>query len=139
MTPIELYIPGIPIAQPRTKGRKQGAFVRVYTPSDAEPFKQCIRLVASQAYSGPPLEGALRVEMMFVFPRPKSMVWKTKPMPRCPKATKPDADNVAKAALDALKAIWHDDGQAAQVLIEKWIASGHEQPHTTIRILEALL
>jgi Holliday junction resolvase RusA-like endonuclease len=77
--------------------------------------------------------------MMFVFPRPKSMVWKTKPMPRCPKATKPDADNVAKAALDALKAIWHDDGQAAQVLIEKWIASGHEQPHTTIRILEALL
>ena len=48
---------------------------------------------------------------------------------------KPDADNIAKAILDALKDHWKDDAQVARLSIDKrW--TDCEQGHTWLEILE---
>ena len=134
--PIALYIPGVPVAQPRPRATAVGRHARVYHargPVDA--FKAGVRLAASQAFSGAPLEGPLRVDSVFVFPRPKHMIWKTKPMPRVWHAKKPDRDNVDKAVLDALTGLlWRDDAQVCAGGQEKWIASGDEQPHVVVTV-----
>ena len=49
---------------------------------------------------------------------------------------KPDADNIAKAVLDALSAFWQDDAQVAVLRVRKmWSVSW--QAGTHIRIREA--
>jgi Holliday junction resolvase RusA-like endonuclease len=54
-------------------------------------------------------------------------------MPRLHKDSKPDSDNVYKAATDALNGLlWIDDAQIAKSVIEKIIAAGDEQPRTEI-------
>lgn len=89
------------------------------------------------AYQGAPLAGPLRCDLVFVMPRPKGLIWKTKAMPRLFHASKPDRDNLDKAVMDALKGLaWNDDAQVCQGSIEKWIAAGDEQPHVVIRIAE---
>ena len=131
---IELIIPGIPKAQPRAKARRQGMHARVYTPKTADAFKAAIAITAKTKYFEPPIDGPVKVEVEFVLPRPQSMVWKTRQMPRVPCAKKPDGYNLVKAVYDALKGIaWRDDSQVVFGSFQKWTASGYEQPHTIIR------
>lgn len=61
------------------------------------------------------LDGPLIAEFMFVFPRPKALVWKRKPMSMIRKGTKPDLDNLEKLPMDALEGVWgwKTDGQIA--------------------------
>lgn len=81
------------------------------------------------------LTGPLRVEIVFVMPRQKSKMWKTKSMPRYRSCTKPDIDNMVKACLDCLnQVIWIDDSQVAEGVFEKWHCAGSESPHLTITV-----
>jgi Holliday junction resolvase RusA-like endonuclease len=74
---------------------------------------------------------------LFVFPRTKSQIWKSRPMPRIWHAKKPDRDNCDKAVLDALSGLlWLDDSQVCSGTIEKWIAAGDEQPHVVVTVTE---
>lgn len=145
---IYLDIPAIPVGQPRPRASTIGGFVRVHEPTSvktangrkAHPivaFKASIKHEAKLAYSGKPLEGPIRLDCIFVFPRPKAMLWKKRPMPRVPHTTKPDTDNITKAVKDALTGIvWRDDSQVYQEFCTKWIASGDEQPKTIVMIRE---
>jgi Holliday junction resolvase RusA-like endonuclease len=104
-------------------------------------FKATVRYAFQQEYTGAPLQGPLDCSITFVLPRPQSMVWKTRDMPRARHAKKPDRDNLDKAVMDALKGIaWIDDAQVCDGRIQKWIAAGDEQPHAviTIRQLEGV-
>lgn len=57
------------------------------------------------------------------------MTWKSRPMPRAPKQTKPDVDNCFKSFADALnKILWNDDGQIAVAIIKKVVCAGDESP-----------
>jgi Holliday junction resolvase RusA-like endonuclease len=136
MMRVEITVPGVPIAQPRAKATTFGGYTRVYTPAGkVRPFKEAIRILFAEAYKGPPVEGPVMIQITAVFPRPKGMIWKSKPMPRVPHAKKPDSDNVAKSVCDALNQIaWRDDSQCYYVIVMKFIASGDEQPHTRIVI-----
>lgn len=149
MTEIRLRIPAIPVAQPRARASTVGGFVRVHTPTSiknadgsrkAHPivaFKATVRMVFEREYQGAPLAGPLRCDLVFVMPRPKSLIWKTRAMPRAFHASKPDRDNLDKSVMDALKGLaWNDDAQVCQGSIEKWIAAGDEQPHVLIQIRE---
>jgi Holliday junction resolvase RusA-like endonuclease len=98
-------------------------------------FKSTVRMVFAEAYHGPPLVGAIRCDVVCVFPRPKRLVWKTRTMVREYHTGKPDRDNLDKSVMDALKGLaWVDDQQVCAGFIEKWYASGDEQPHVWIRI-----
>lgn len=144
---IELRIPAVPVGQPRPRAVSFGGKARMHEltavkgsdgvrrPHPIVAFKGTVRMVAELAYSGPPLDGPLRVDIDFVFPRTKGLTWKRKPMPRLPHVGKPDRDNCDKAVLDALKGlVWQDDAQICDGRIRKFIASGDEQPHVVVRI-----
>lgn len=135
---IEFTVAGVPIAQPRAKATRRGKGVHVYTPDNGiVGFKFDLKQTAKQLMDGPLLRGPLRVDCEFVFPRPSNMIWKTKPMPRVRKVTKPDRDNLDKAILDALTGVvWADDNQVCAGSIDKWIAAGDEAPHTLVTICE---
>ena len=145
---LELKIPAVPVAQPRARAVNAGKHARMHSvqtikaadgtrrPHPILAFKATVRIAASQAYTGPPLDCPVRIDCLFVMPRPKRLIWKTKPMPRVPHVTKPDRDNLDKAVLDALKGtILVDDCIAFAGTIEKWIAAGDEQPHAVITIV----
>ena len=141
MEPIKILVPTVPVAQPRQRHRvvKAGkaSFVQNYTPkvSPVNAYKAAVQMAARAAYSGAPLEGPLAVDYTFVFPRPKSMIWKTKRMGRQPHTKKPDRDNLEKATSDALtKLLWRDDAQICDGRVAKCIAAGDEQPHVEITI-----
>ena len=142
---IELTIPAVPVAQPRQRHRvvktKAGkVFSTNYTPKSdpVNTFKATVRMMAQAKYKGPPLTGPVRVDCVFVFPRPASKVWKTRDMPRYPHTVKPDRDNCDKAVLDALKGtVLVDDAIVCDGRLTKWRAAGAEQPHVEI-VIETL-
>lgn len=135
---IAFVVPGVPTAQPRVKATTIGGYARVYTPKTADQYKASVSIACQSASSQPPIDGPVRVEIEFVMPRPKAMIWKSRPMPSVHHDNKPDVDNLAKAVLDSLGGIaWRDDSQICMLLLRKRIASGDEQPHTKVEIERA--
>jgi Holliday junction resolvase RusA-like endonuclease len=134
-------IPGLPIAQPRQRHRVVAMGGRViaqnYTPtkSPVNVFKAGAQQAFAAVYSGPPLEGPLVLTVLAVFPRPKRLIWKSKPMPRQYHTCKPDADNLAKALKDALTSLaWKDDCQVSILRVAKVYGRGDEQPRVEVGI-----
>ena len=139
---ISFEVPGLPVAQPRqrhriakTKDRKD--WVQNFTPAKdgVNTFKAAIQIACRSAYQGPPLEGPLGLQIVFIFPRPSRLRWKKRAMPRQWRAEKPDLDNLCKSVKDALKGIsWLDDAQVAYLVAIKIYASGEEPIGTTVEI-----
>lgn len=134
---IHIHIPAVPVAQPRQRHAVMGGSVRSYmlNTHPIAAFKASVRLAASQAYSGPPMDGPLIVSLVFVFPRPKGMVWKRREMPRAYKVGRPDADNLAKSVLDSLNGLlWIDDSQVVDLRVRKYVAAGDEAAHVEMDV-----
>jgi Holliday junction resolvase RusA-like endonuclease len=123
--PISVWIPGDPVAQPRPRARATGR--GVYDDGRADPWKDRVRMMAAAAVQGAqagswPIRGPVAVELEFRATR--------SPIAR------PDADNLAKAVLDALgpgragsdtsrgrgrwaPLLWHDDAQVTDLVVRK--------------------
>lgn len=136
-------IPAVPVAQPRQRQRvvnsKGKQFVSNYTPTKhpANVFKATAKHAYAEATDKPPLNGALNVSLVFVFPRPRNKIWKTRAMPSYPHTKKPDADNLAKCVLDALNGLaWVDDSQICELRCVKRVAAGDEQAFVEVSIEE---
>lgn len=139
---VVITIPGVPIPEPRKRvkiraiGKK--LIAQVYTPKTAKvvPFKRIAALSAKQAMKRmSPLDGPLSMTVIFVMPRVRAEIWKTKPMPRLPHAKKPDIDNLQKSLFDALTGIvWNDDAQICGLVCYKWIAAGDEEPRVVLEV-----
>lgn len=137
MREVTFVVPAVPVAQPRPRATSIGGHARVYEPKDhpIAAFKASVRLAASCAFKEAPFAGPLRVDCTFVFPRPKNLIWTTRPMPRLRHTKKPDRDNLDKSVLDALNGLlWQDDAQVCCGELEKWIAAGDEQPHVVVSV-----
>lgn len=138
----------VPVAQPRQRHRivEAGgrAFAQNYTPEKhpVQAFKAAVQTAAKAAMDAQLpctalLDGPLHLRLVLLFPRPKSMVWKTKPMPRWWHITRPDGDNCLKAVKDALNGLcWRDDAQVAGIEVTKLYAAGTETPGVEIQIRE---
>lgn len=145
-TILQVTIPAVPVAQPRGRATSRGGKARIYSPTriktshgtKAHPiveYKLAVRHAVMRAYGGQVLDGPLRLDLVFVMPRPASMIWKTKPMPRMPHIKKPDRDNLDKAVMDALTGVlWRDDAQVCSGNVEKWIAAWNESPHVELTL-----
>ena len=135
MTSLEFWVEGTPKAQPRVKAFARGKHAGVYTPDTADGWKAEVRRSALAKCSTPePLRGPLSVHLTFLMPRPKSRkvdVWHT---------TKPDADNLAKAVLDALgdAGIWCDDAQVVRLVAKKLYVTGETEAPGCAVIIERL-
>ena len=121
----------VPIPQPRPRAFVVAGHARVHGDKQhpVNAYKQQVRLMAQAVNGTRPLAGPLRVELLFTMPRPRSMVWKKRPMPGAWHQGRPDSDNLAKAVLDACQGVlWKDDSQIADLRVAKRIAAGNEQP-----------
>lgn len=94
--PVVITVKGIPVAQPRHRVSCRGAFPRVYLPTKhpVHEWKRAIILEAAKV-TAETIEGAIRVNCLFVFPSPKSK----KSQAGNYKFSKPDIDNLLKAVL----------------------------------------
>ena len=130
-------VSGVPVAQPRHRVTRFGAFVPKGHPIHG--YKQAVLLAwqSLPAVYGEPMPGAVSVGLTFWFPRPAAKVWKTKPMLAEVKTTKPDLDNLAKGVLDALQHhAFGDDSQVVELRLSKWIVRDGALPRTEITITD---
>ena len=137
-TRLDLYIPGKPIAQPRAKVTTRNGFATAYVESKhpVHGYRTDVK-AAWQDAGSITLAGPLLLVAEFVFPRPTSKVWKTKPMPRYAHTGKPDLDNCVKAVLDALESCaFSNDSAVCRFDVFKWVAAGDELPHTKLSLIE---
>jgi len=77
---------------------------------------------ATQAYTGPLLDGPLRLEVCFYLPRPKGHLGANGLRPSAPPypATRPDLLKLTRAIEDALTGVlWRDDAQIVAELLRK--------------------
>lgn len=135
---IKVVVPGVPVAQPRARAVSFAGHARVYEHKRDHPvatFKAAVQIAARAAYQGPLVDSPISMLVTLVMPRPSNKFWKTRPMPRLPHTSRPDADNVLKAILDSLTGvIFRNDTSVWDVRVRKLIADGDEQPHTEIEM-----
>jgi Holliday junction resolvase RusA-like endonuclease len=134
MDAIQFFAAGIPKAQPRPRAFARfiggKAVARVYEAGTAEAWKGDIARAAQRHRPARPIEGPIRVDIHFIFPRPKRLLKKKSPAGRIEHTAKPDRDNLDKAALDCLTTLgfWPDDAAVCKGGPEKSYAAIGEQP-----------
>ena len=130
MKSLTIFVPGLPVAQPRPRAVSFGGKARMYSPGTSNEWKACVihalRAVVKEGGSFP--EGVpLRCDLTFYLPRPKGHFGSGKnagvlkaSAPTRPTG-KPDRDNLDKAVCDAITAsgLWDDDSQVTDGRIRK--------------------
>ena len=133
---MKIVIPGTPIAKHRPRFARRGKFVTTYSDQETEEGKAL--LMAKEQITNK-FEGPIRVDMMFLFHRPRSHLG-TGRNAELLKESAPDActnskdlDNLVKFYLDILNDIaFNDDRQVVKILARKeWVST---TPQTVINI-----
>jgi len=131
-----IFVPGEPKGQPRPRAFAFHGKARVYDPGTAEHWKSqiataCPGFTSTIAYP-------VYVDLTFWMPRPKAHFNKHGLKADAPwkYAKKPDADNLAKAVLDALTTlgVWQDDAQVYALFVVKQYASADNKTGCLILI-----
>lgn len=108
---------------PRGWARARTRDGRHYTDADTLAAKTAVGFAFRAANPGPMLTGPVAVRIVAVFPPPKATPKRDAFRvfaETLPKATKPDADNIAKLVLDALNGLaWRDDAQVCDLSVRK--------------------
>lgn len=130
MEPIRFFVAGEPKGQPRPRAFAMnmggGKFsARVFDAGTAEGWKSLVASAAREVAPPSKITGPVRLEVAFIFRRPKSHLRSNGELrPNAPRyhVGKPDADNLAKAVMDALTQMglfWADDAQVAALVVFK--------------------
>ena len=117
-----VYGPPVGAARPRVMRLPSGAS-HTFMPDKSVRWEEQARQAAVQALGGrPPLEGPVLVVVKAHHSRPGRLRRRKDPRGAFHAARKPDVDNVAKLALDALvKAqVMRDDTQAVVLVASRW-------------------
>ena len=141
---ISLIFNGEPKAVQSVRFAKIGNFMRKYQPVKVTEWKNWIRLQAqsqlSQIAGFKPFQGAVGVEVDFVFSLPKSAPKREKQLlnyPGCTlwKVKRPDlGDNLFKGMADALtETVWLDDSQIVEIHSRKIYGT---RPMIVIKVTE---
>ena len=139
---IEFFVPGAPVGKGRPRAARRGAGVVMFTPGKTAGYEA---LVAATAAAAPPgdalahqlLDGPLEAVLEMRFPVPAS--WSKAKRERALAGaewhtSKPDADNVAKAILDACNGVvFRDDSQIVILIATKAFS---EEPGVRVVIRE---
>jgi len=121
---ITISIPGEPVAKGRGRAVRRGKGIAVITPEKTRRWEDAARRVARHEMgSREPEKGPVHVHIVASFLPPASWpAWKREAAlaGRIAHTGRPDCDNIAKAACDALNGVaWMDDSQAVRVLVHK--------------------
>jgi len=135
----------VPRGQMRVRARafKVGERIQtsVYKAGKDRKHEETIASLAAPYCPAQPIDYPVRLDVVVVTPRPASMTRISKrdgqPLGDTERAWhtgKPDADNFAKAVLDALQAFWLDDKLVVELHVVKVIAEWRETPGFEITI-----
>jgi Holliday junction resolvase RusA-like endonuclease len=119
---IYFVVPGQPVGKGRPRASSQGGYVRMYTPAKTVTYEQQIARQATFAMNGMELlTTAINMRIVAFYGIPPS--WSKRKQMQALNGElfpgKPDADNVAKAVLDACHVVYLDDKQVTRLLVEK--------------------
>ena len=128
MRKIEFFVPGAPIGKERPRAARRGAGVVMFTPEKTAGYEALVAATAAAALAGDApthqlLDGPLEAVLEMRFPVPAS--WSKAKRARALAGvewhtSKPDADNVAKAVLDACNGVvFRDDAQVVMLVATK--------------------
>ena len=131
---IELFVKGVPKAQPRARRSRYGG---VYNPDTADDWKTILHM-ALRDVSIRNIFNPVSLSLFFFFPRPKRLMRKKDPDEPIRHISKPDFDNLEKCVADVITAvgIWQDDKQVCCSHTEKWYVGKGESPGCKILIEE---
>ena len=146
MKDIRLFVSGTPKGQPRPRAFARNGMVRMYDPGTAEGWKSQIAEAFRDelTLTDEVIMEPVAVSLSFRMPRPKKHFRTGKHShelrPDAPVlyAKTPDADNLAKAVLDALTVLglWKDDAQVVDLHVTKrWVDLG--QPSGCLVTIES--
>jgi len=126
---IAFFVAGHPKGQPRPRAVRRGAHAGVYDPGTADAWKSAVRDDALRNRPSQPMDGPVAVSLTFIIPRAKSRVRKATAHLPLWHDGKPDADNLAKAVLDALTPLgfFGDDAQVVRLTTDKRSAAQGER------------
>ena len=115
-----------PVAKKRPRFAVRGKFARAYKSEVEATEEGKVMLEIQRQFSGQPLQGPLKLFMIFVIPRPAAHYGtgknadKLKPSAPLYPISKPDIDNCMKFYMDCLNRIaWLDDSQICSCLSDK--------------------
>jgi len=138
--PVTFFVDGVPKGQPRPRAFVRGNRAAVYDPGTAEGWKSCVAIAAKEHL--PPERSAepVKLALQFWMPRPKSHYHTGKKAGILREDAvklhtgKPDADNLAKAVLDAMTALgfWQDDSQVWHLDVSKYYS---ERPGCHVKVI----
>lgn len=132
---IAFTIPGEPVAFARAGALGK----RRFTPKKQANFMAIARSAAADAMEAArltPMDGPLRVIVRAEYLLPASWSKKKQAAARW-KASKPDADNIAKILKDSMnKIVYRDDAQIAELIVQK-IYGINSRVTVTVEMLEA--
>jgi len=135
--PYRCLVPGIPVAQGRPRASVRGGNIFMRDPEKSRSWKNCaaVHMRASMQRAGlrafvGPLEARVRCYWPSVKPdrkrHPRKQAWRDK---------RPDADNLAKAALDAAQGVvYSDDAQVVRLIVEKFHAAQGDVPRVVLEV-----
>jgi Holliday junction resolvase RusA-like endonuclease len=133
---------GHPKGQPRPRAFVRAGRAAVYDPGTAEGWKAAVA-VACEPLAGDRIEAPLALRLTFFMPRPRGHYLRNGMLktsaPSFHHAQKPDADNLAKAVMDAMTqlGVWFDDSQIAELAVSKYW-DGPENPAGCVITITAL-
>lgn len=133
---ISFTVPGDPRGKGRPRFTRQG---RAYTDAKTRVYETCIGMVAEAAMAGrDPIGGKCNVILKAYARIPvswtKARQWAAISGELIP--GKPDLDNIAKAALDAMNGlVYVDDVQVVRLVVEKAYS---QIPRLEVRVVEVL-
>lgn len=118
---IIFFVEGIPVAKGRPRFTKTGI---AYTPTKTRDAEDAFRLQSNVHAPKKPIEGAVRLELSFNMPIPKSrrkeIEKKAGSCEWVPHIVRPDIDNMAKLVTDSMnKRFWKDDSQVSVIIANK--------------------
>jgi Holliday junction resolvase RusA-like endonuclease len=136
---LHLTIPGDPHGKrpPQYDPRQR----RTVKAAGSRTYEKAVAALARATHRAPPLDGAHVVEIAAVCRRPGARpdavpreVWATGE--RCARVGKPDADNIAKAVLDGLRAggVLRDDTVVTRLVVVRVYAARGEGPCVEVRV-----
>ena len=126
---LDLFVPGRPA--PQGSKRHVGGGRLVESSKAVGPWRDLVAWHAAQEFRIAPLDGPLRVSLMFVMPRPSGTPKRTTPAA----VKRPDLDKLVRSVFDALSGVvWRDDSQAVEIHAYKRLAELDETPGCRIRV-----
>jgi Holliday junction resolvase RusA-like endonuclease len=128
-----IIVPGDPVAKARPRISLNG---HAHTPAKTRRWETRAAYIARAAWTGPPLEGPVRVVVEVVHKRPARLCRKRDPDARIINGSaRQDLDNVVKAALDAIQGIaFRNDNQVHLITARQWYAARDEEPCVEILV-----